>query len=273
MAALMGLSGCSAAGVVPAGADALLQNSEDGGARPQEESSVQQGYDASLALLWVINEEYSLPRNYEPAQLEELGGAQLASPAAEAFWDLQRGMDLDGAGRLVILEGYRSREDQENKLRQRMDDYLSQGCDAVKAETFARYDCGSVGCDPAQTGLLIRVRAEEGSLEQEGGQWLSARAADYGFQAVLEGETAVLRYVGELHAAAMRQLNVDFDGYIAYLDAYRQCLFTYDGAVYKAELVLDLSLLGPDTMSVCGDNRGGYIALSAQEEADGYSGG
>ena len=70
----------------------------------------------------------------------------------------------------------------------------------------------------------------------------------------------------------MKQLDVDFDGYIAYLDSYRQCLFTHNGAVYKAELVSDLSLLSAEAISVCGDNRGGYIALSAQEEADGYSG-
>lgn len=273
-ASLISLSGCSAAGVMPAGTDALRNQNASAVESALDELPGKPEYDASLALLWVVSGEYSLPKSYEPADLEEIGGVKLALPAAEALSDLQRGMDIDGGGKLVILQGYRSGQEQEKALEQRTAYYQDQGYSAARAETFAQYDCGPVGSDAYQTGLIVKVGAQEGGLEsQKAGEWLRSRAADYGFQVSFDGENAVLRYVGPFHAAAMRQLSVDFDGYIAYLDAYRQCLFTWNGEEYKAEIVSDLSILQGETVSICGDNRGGYIAVSIQEGSNGHSGG
>lgn len=272
-ASLISLSGCSAVGVVPAGAGALQEQNASAAESAADELTGQPEYDVSLALLWVVSGEYSLPKSYEPENLEEIGGVKLALPAAEALSDLQRGMDIDGGGKLVILQGYRSGQEQEEALEQRMAYYQDQGYSAARAQTFAQYDCGPVGSDAYQTGLIVKVGAREGGLKsQEEGEWLRMRAADYGFQVSFEGENAVLRYVGSFHAAAMSQLNVDFNGYIAYLDAYRQCLFTWNGETYRAEIVSDLSGIEGETVSICGDNRGGYIAV-IQEGSNGHSGG
>lgn len=259
LASMMMWSGCSAAGVVPAATDALEESAPEESSMTQEPE--EKAYDASIALLWVVNDENTLPKNYEPAELLDVGGVRLAQKAAEAYIALQRGMDIDGAGKLSVIKGYCSWQDQERLVEERRAYYEQQGYDAEKAQTFAAYDCGVPGSDPYQTGLMVCVQAEE-----NGKVWLDQYAVEYGFALRTTEEGTELRYVGELYAAAMKQLSMDFDQFMEYMDSYKKSVFSVEGVLYQAELVSDLSRIEYSTVSICSDNRGGYVALSRQEQ-------
>lgn len=263
LSSMMFLSGCSAVGVAGTATDVLQEKPEAKVEESREESSKEEkGYDASIAFLWVVDEEHSLSKTYEPADLSEIGNKQvLAEEAAESYISMQRGMNIDGAGKLTILQGYCSWEDQEKLIAERSKYYRSQGYSASKAETFAQYDCGIPGASPYQTGLTVQVQLPDENAQK----WLNKYAAKYGFVVTFSADTAVLRYVGELHAGAMEQLGVEFDGYIKYLDMYKKCIFTWNGVDYQVELVSGLSHSDPQMVSVCSDNRGGYITITRLE--------
>lgn len=263
LASMMTMSGCSAVGVAGTATDVLQEKPEAKVEESRQETSdVEKGYDASIAFLWVVDEQYSLPKTYEPDVVSEIGDKQvLAEEAADSYISMQRGMNIDGAGLLKILRGYCSWEDQEKLITERSKYYRSQGYSVSKAETFAQYDCGVPGASYYQTGLAAEVQlpGEEAHL------WLRQHSFKYGFVYEHDGETVVLRYVGEMHAAAMEQLGVDFEDYIRYLDMYKKCTFVVNGVDYQVELVSDLAQSDGTMVSVCSDNRGGYIIIKRLE--------
>ena len=259
LAASMLLSGCTAAGVVPAATDTVLEDS----VIQAEESLAEQSGIVSPALLWVVDEEHTLPRTYVPEDLTDIGNGQyLAQEAAEAYINLQRSLDIDGGEKLEPLAGYCSWEEQEARIKERARAYQDQGYDEERAATFASYDCGEPGSDPFQTGLCLRIVSPK--EETEG--WLLEHAAEYGFILQEEEEAWVLRYVGRIHAAAMKQLNVGFEGYMEYLSAYKSCVVILDQRTYAIERVSDLSLLSSPFLEVYGDNQGAYVVVRAQED-------
>lgn len=260
LAASMLLSGCTAAGVMPAAADTVSSESSVQTA----ESSVEQAEEmGSLALLWIVDEEHTLPRTYVPEDLTDIGnGLRLAGEAAEAYINLQRSLDIDGGEKLQPVAGYCSWEEQEQRLEERKQVYLEQGYDEAKAATFASYDCGTLGSDPFQTGLFLRIETPQAETKE----WLAEHAGEYGFILYEEEDSQVLRYVGRLHAAAMDQLGVDFEGYMKYLHAYKSCVVILDFVTYTVEMIDDLSLLSGSFSEIYGDNQGAYVVVRVQEE-------
>ena len=264
VASMLLFGGCTAAGAAGVATDALQEGLTAENAVVLEESSAAKTYNGNIAFLWVVNQEYSLPGTYEPADLTEAGnGQRLSAEAAESFLSMQRSMNIDGAGKLILEQGYRSWKEQEQMVTERAAYYKEQGYDSTKAETFAKYDCGVPGSDPYQTGLAARV-APEASEWGETGEWLAQHASEFGFVLSMDENTAQLRYVGELHAAAVKRLGVDVEGYIEYLDTYGQYVFEFDGSTYKVELVRSLDGIQESFVSICGDNRGNYILLKQE---------
>lgn len=260
LAASMLLSGCTAAGVMPAAVDAV-----------SSESSVQTGPSSvkqteeigSLALLWTVDEEHTLPRTYVPEDLTDIGnGLRLAKEAAEAYINLQRSLDIDGGEKLRPVAGYCSWEEQEERLEKQKQLYLEQGYEEAKAATFAAYDCGALGSDPFQTGLYLRIETPQPETEE----WLAENAGEYGFILYEEENAQVLRYIGRLYAAAAEQLGVDFEGYMKYLHTYKSCVVILDSVAYTVEMIDDLSLLSGSFLEIYSDNQGAYVVVRTQEE-------
>lgn len=260
LAASMLLSGCTAAGVMPAAADAV---SSENSVQTAESSVEQTGEIGSLALLWIVDADHTLPRTYAAEDLTDIGnGLCLAGEAAEAYISLQRSLDIDGGDKLQPVAGYCSWEEQEQRLEERKQAYLEQGYDEDKAATFASYDCGVLGSDPFQTGLYLRIETPQAETKE----WLAEHAGEYGFILYEEENAWVLQYVGRLHAAAMEQLGVDFAGYMKYLHTYKSCVVILDSVTYTVEMIDDLSLLSGSFLEIYGDNQGAYVVVRMQEE-------
>lgn len=140
----------------------------------------------------LVNKHYSLPEDFEPADLVDVeGGRQLVSKAYAAFKNLKSDSADDGM-KIALTSGYRSIDAQE-KLYER---YVQErnGDVAKVDQTTAR-----PGCSEHNTGLAIDLVGPNGVMENFGDDeesvWVSENAWKYGF---------IVRYTKE---------NVEITGY------------------------------------------------------------
>lgn len=269
MLAAVALGGCSpASGVAGTAVDRIQDQSsaaaEVSGDTETAEKTPLPGY------LWLVDGNHPISAGYVPADLIEAGNdCLLSAEAAEAWMGMLREMNLEGVNgsRLILTAGYISYEQCEANVEERTRYYLEEGYDVSRAERFAAYDIGTPGADLHQTGLLLEAALSDGQeLRRDRiGAWLEEHAFEYGFVLTWTDRGAALRYVTEVHARAMKQLEQQVEGYLAYLASCQSYVFEMDGVAYRVQLVQTLTGLAESIYSVCGDNNGHYVAVTVQE--------
>ena len=81
----------------------------------------------------------------------------------------------------IVREGYRTRDDQEEIMNNRIHKYISQGCSKKEAKSKAYEEVAKPGTSEHELGLAVDINAGDGSTPQQVYNWLSKNAYKYGF--------------------------------------------------------------------------------------------
>lgn len=131
--------------------------------------------------LIVVNRWNKLPEDYE-VELTELSNGQMVDsriyPYLQGMFDAARTEDVYP----VVREGYRTVEEQQEILDDKIQSYINQGYSQVKAERTAKEWVELPGTSEHQLGIAVDINADKSKCSNEDVYgWLAENAYKYGF--------------------------------------------------------------------------------------------
>ena len=131
--------------------------------------------------LILVNHNYSIPENYDFDLAELDGGIQIDSriyPYLQAMINDMRRNDIYA----VVAEGYRTAQDQEQIILDKIDAYMYEGYTYEDAKIAASMVAAEVGKSEHQLGLAADINADTRfSTDEEVYNWLAENSYKYGF--------------------------------------------------------------------------------------------
>ena len=173
--------------------------------------------------LMLVNSQYRIPDDYSIDLIRLSNGEQVDSriyPALQEMFD-----DARRAGyNLFVRAGYRSEEDQENLMEDKIETYRQEGYSRREAEREAEKWVARPGTSEHELGLAVDINAEGQTDGNRLYQWLAEHSWKYGFilryPAEKEAITGIdyepwhFRYVGERAAKAMYEKGLCLEEYV-----------------------------------------------------------
>lgn len=106
--------------------------------------------------LILINAEHSVPEDYNPELIQLSNGVHIDS---RIYTDLQRMFDdARNAGIYpVVGEGYRTHEEQEKMMSDKIESFIAEGYSRSKAKKLAREWVAEAGKSEHETGLALDI--------------------------------------------------------------------------------------------------------------------
>ena len=131
--------------------------------------------------LIVVNRWNELPEDYD-VELTELSNGQMVDsriyPYLQEMFDAAR---TEGVYP-VVREGYRTAEEQQEILDDKIQNYINQGYSQVKAERTAKEWVALPGTSEHQLGIAVDINADKSKCSNEDVYgWLTENAYKYGF--------------------------------------------------------------------------------------------
>lgn len=131
--------------------------------------------------LIVVNRWNELPEDYD-VELTELSNGQMVDsriyPYLQEMFDAAR---TEGVYP-VVREGYRTAEEQQEILDDKIQNYINQGYSQVKAERTAKEWVALPGTSEHQLGIAVDINADKSKCSNEDVyEWLAENAYKYGF--------------------------------------------------------------------------------------------
>lgn len=131
--------------------------------------------------LIVVNRWNELLEDYE-VELTELSNGQMVDsriyPYLQEMFDAARTEDVYP----VVREGYRTAEEQQEILDDKIQSYINQGYSQVKAERTAKEWVALPGTSEHQLGIAVDINADKSKCSNEDVYgWLAENAYKYGF--------------------------------------------------------------------------------------------
>lgn len=131
--------------------------------------------------LIVVNRWNELPEDYD-VELTELSNGQMVDsriyPYLQEMFDAARTEDVYP----VVREGYRTAEEQQEILDDKIQSYINQGYSQVKAERTAKEWVALPGTSEHQLGIAVDINADKSKCSNEDVYgWLAENAYKYGF--------------------------------------------------------------------------------------------
>lgn len=131
--------------------------------------------------LIVVNRWNELPEDYE-VELTELSNGQMVDsriyPYLQEMFDAARTEDVYP----VVREGYRTAEEQQEILDDKIQSYINQGYSQAKAERTAKEWVALPGTSEHQLGIAVDINADKSKCSSEDVYgWLAENAYKYGF--------------------------------------------------------------------------------------------
>lgn len=131
--------------------------------------------------LIVVNRWNELPEDYD-VELTELSNGQMVDsriyPYLQEMFDAARTEDVYP----VVREGYRTAEEQQEILDDKIQSYINQGYSQVKAERTAKEWVALPGTSEHQLGIALDINADKSKCSNEDVyEWLAENAYKYGF--------------------------------------------------------------------------------------------
>lgn len=131
--------------------------------------------------LIVVNRWNELPEDYE-VELTELSNGQMVDsriyPYLQEMFDAARTEDVYP----VVREGYRTAEEQQEILDDKIQSYINQGYSQAKAERTAKEWVALPGTSEHQLGIAVDINADKSKCSNEDVyEWLAENAYKYGF--------------------------------------------------------------------------------------------
>ena len=174
--------------------------------------------------LILVNSENPLPEDYT-VELTELANGQKVDiriyPSLQQMFDDARAEGVYP----FVREGYRTAQDQQDILDERIQGYIDAGYSREEAEAAAREWVALPGTSEHQMGICVDINADtELSSSEEVYDWLAENAHEYGF---------ILRYPEgkeDLTGISYEPWHYRYVGPEAALEIYSQglCLEEYD---------------------------------------------
>ena len=181
----------------------------------------------------------------------------------------------------VVGEGYRSEQQQQEMMQEKIDAYLAEGYSERKARKEAEKWVAKPNYSEHQLGLALDINADKSRCDNDTiYQWLSQNAYRYGFILRYPSDKTEttgtpyaphhFRYVGKIHAAIMHENNFCLEEYLDYLRNYTMesgGLAYSDGVQSYTIYYVPADASGTTTVSlpenavytVSGDNSSGFI--------------
>ncbi len=173
--------------------------------------------------LMLVNSRYRIPDDYSVELIRLSNGEQVDS---RIYPDLQEMFDdARGAGySLFVRAGYRSEEDQENLMEDKIEAYRQEGYSQREAEREAEKWVAKPGTSEHELGLSVDINAEGQTDGNRLYQWLADHSWKYGFilryPAEKEEITGIdyepwhFRYVGKQAAKEMYEKDLCLEEYV-----------------------------------------------------------
>lgn len=174
--------------------------------------------------LLLVNETHAIPAGYSPDLTELSNGVKVDS---RIYPDLQQMFDTMRAQGIapVVGEGYRSQEQQEQMMQEKVDALMQEGYSKKKAKKEAKNWVAEPGYSEHQLGLALDINADKSRCDNEQVYvWLAENAWQYGF--ILrypEGKEKITgisyepwhyRYVGKEAAKAIQSQGICLEEYL-----------------------------------------------------------
>ncbi len=173
--------------------------------------------------LILVNSENSLPRNYD-IELTKLSNGTCVDeriyPSLQKMFDDARSEGVNP----FVREGFRTRDDQEEIMKNRISKYISEGFSKKEAKNKAREEVAEPGTSEHELGLAVDINAKDGSSPEQVYSWLSKNAYKYGFiQRYPSGKEDITgieyepwhyRYVGKQAAKEIHNKQITLEEYL-----------------------------------------------------------
>ncbi len=177
--------------------------------------------------LILVNKDNPVPDDYTVNLTDLSNGKQVDTriyPALQKMFDDARSSGID----LFVREGYRTREEQQNIMDERIQEYQDQGCTYEEAEEKAREYVAVPGTSEHELGISVDINADSNvSSDEEVYSWLYDNAYKYGFvKRYPEDKTDITginnepwhyRFVGQKAALEMQEKDMCLEEYLEYL--------------------------------------------------------
>lgn len=139
---------------------------------------------SEIPLKWeliLVNNENKIPEDYTPELISLDNGRMVDAriyPALQKMFDDMRSENIYP----VVGEGYRTAEEQEQMMEEKIDAYINEGHSRKRAEAFAENEVAAVGKSEHQLGLAVDINADKSlSTNDDVYAWLAENAYKYGF--------------------------------------------------------------------------------------------
>lgn len=183
--------------------------------------------EADTSLGWnliLVNHNHSVPDDYEVELTELSNGEKVDSriyPALQQMFDDARAAGLG----LFVREGYRTHQDQEQILEERIQQYLDQGYSRSEAKELAEEYVAVPGTSEHELGIAVDINADTSKSSSDAVyNWLANNAYRYGFIkryppdkvdiTGIDNEPWHYRYVGVEAAQEMQEQGLCLEEYI-----------------------------------------------------------
>lgn len=174
--------------------------------------------------LILVNSENSIPYGYSPQLMELSNGIRIDE---RIYPDLQRMFDdarNDGVYP-VVVEGYRTYEEQQKMMSDKIESFIAEGCSGSEAKKLARQWVAEAGKSEHQTGLALDINSDQSqSSDEDVYDWLNENAYKYGFILRYPPDSADVtgiayepwhyRYVGTETAFEIHERNITLEEYL-----------------------------------------------------------
>lgn len=174
--------------------------------------------------LILVNREYSVPKDYEVELTELSNGKKVDSriyPALQQMFDDARANGLA----LFVREAYRTREEQQQILDDKIEKYVENGYSTQKATQLAEEYVALPSTSEHELGLSVDINADTTQCSSDAVyDWLDANAYHYGFIkrypadktkiTGINNEPWHYRYVGTEAAKTMKEENLCLEEYL-----------------------------------------------------------
>ena len=173
--------------------------------------------------LMLVNSQYRIPDDYSVELIRLSNGEQVDS---RIYPDLQEMFDdARGAGySLFVRAGYRSEEDQEDLMEDKIEAYRQEGYSQREAEHEAEKWVAKPGTSEHELGLAVDINAEGQTDGNRLYQWLAEHSWKYGFILRYPAEKEEItgsdyepwhfRYVGKQAAKEMYEQDLCLEEYV-----------------------------------------------------------
>lgn len=174
--------------------------------------------------LILVNFEYRLPRDYTVELTQLSNGERVDSRMYPALQEMFDDMRAEGVYP-IVASGYRSEEEQQMLLEEKIQQYRDQGYSLKKAREAALLRVADPGTSEHQLGLAVDINQEgTRSTAAQVYAWLEQHAWEYGFILRYPEEKSHItgitkepwhyRYVGQPAAAEIYQRGITLEEYL-----------------------------------------------------------